>query len=575
VSLQRPIIDVVIPAHHKDLDTLDYCIKSVRKNIQNVRRIIVVSKERYSNKAEWFDEKLYPFSFEEITKITGGSAGWYLQQLIKLYAVLVIPDISENVLVVDADTVFFRKISMFSSDRKPLYNLGKDQDILNNPFYQRSARHIAKLLPSLNPNNIPQEFQDISGITHHMLFQKKVIEDLFRKVEENDGSGDKFYQIFLELAERGHSVAEYGLYYWFILVYYFNQVEFRRLKYKNTAILTLFRYQLTKKYHYCSFHSYMRRKRKSFKDYSQNIKNFCNKAFFQTVWNVGIADCRIENFLTQNNIKINWFNDPKINSFIADPFGFEWLDGNQYVIYEYLNYFYKGAKIAVSKLSNKELVETKFLIDDGVHTSYPFVLKDDDNIYLVLERSKINCLDLYKFSSPYKITKVKAIIENTAIADPTIIKYNNTWWLFFVDCKKGDEFLHIAYCDDLLGDWKLHPKNPVKTDATSSRPAGTPFIFEGNLYRPAQNGSKKYGGSIKICKIIQLDKDNFKEEVVKEVLPDQNYPYNKGIHTISSFGDITLVDGNKIKFTPFKFLFSIGRNLLRLLRKIKDKKLVN
>lgn len=274
---QRPIIDVVIPAHQKDLATLDLAIKSIRKNIQDIRRIIVVSKEKYTDNAEWFDEKLYPFSYQEIASYNKGAVGWYLQQLIKLYAVLVIPDISENVLVVDADTVFFRKVSMFSSDSKPLYNLGKDQDILNNPFYQRSSKHITKLLPELNTSNIPAQFREVSGITHHMLFQKKVIEDLFKKIEEHDKSGDPFYKIFLKTAEAGHSVAEYSLYFWFILVYYFDQVGFRKLKYKNTAKFDFLRYHLTKKYHYCSFHSYMRDDAEQKKSIAFKLKTFLTK----------------------------------------------------------------------------------------------------------------------------------------------------------------------------------------------------------------------------------------------------------------------------------------------------------
>ena len=38
----------------------------------------------------------------------------------------------------------------------------------------------------------------------------------------------------------------------------------------------------------------------------------------------------------------------------------------------------------------------------------------------------------------------------------------------------------------------------VKTDVRSARPAGTPFVYQGELYRPAQDCSRTYGGSIVI-----------------------------------------------------------------------------
>ena len=135
-SEKNPVIDIVIPAHQKDLATLDYSIAGIRKNIVGVRRIIVVSKEKYTDQAEWFNEALYPFSFKEISDLVGGSnVGWNYQQLLKLYAVLVIPDISENVLIVDSDTVFYRKVKFFDNGI-PLYNLSKDQNLDNSDFHQ-------------------------------------------------------------------------------------------------------------------------------------------------------------------------------------------------------------------------------------------------------------------------------------------------------------------------------------------------------------------------------------------------------------------------------------------------------
>src|SRR5213596_456309 len=55
-----------------------------------------------------------------------------------------------------------------------------------------------------------------------------------------------------------------------------------------------------------------------------------------------------------------------------------------------------------------------------------------------------------------------------------------------------------------LGPWRPHPGNPVKVDVRSSRPAGGPFLFGGNLYRPAQDCSRTYGGGITINRVTHL-----------------------------------------------------------------------
>ena len=59
-------VDVVIVSHPKDKGTIDNCIGGIRKNGQNVRRVIVVSSERLTENAEWFDETNYPFSKDDI-----------------------------------------------------------------------------------------------------------------------------------------------------------------------------------------------------------------------------------------------------------------------------------------------------------------------------------------------------------------------------------------------------------------------------------------------------------------------------------------------------------------------------
>lgn len=257
-SDKNPTIDVIIPAHKKDLSTLNHCIDGIKKNIAGVRRVIVISKEKYSDKAEWFDESLYPFSFQEISDLVlGQNVGWNFQQLLKLYACLVIPNISENVLVIDADTVFYRKVKFFSDKGLPLYNLSKDKNLEDSYFHQTTFHHIKKILPEI-ADKFPAEFDNISGICHHMLFQKDIIQDLFARIEAVDGSGDEFYKIFLKNRKSYCSVAEYNLYFYFLISCHSENYKVRILNYKNTVKFNPFIESLRRKYHYCSYHSYMR-----------------------------------------------------------------------------------------------------------------------------------------------------------------------------------------------------------------------------------------------------------------------------------------------------------------------------
>jgi hypothetical protein len=263
-QVKKPVIDVAIPAHKKDLETLNYCIKGIRKNGASIRRIIVISKEKYTEEAEWFDESLFPFSYQEISDILSGSdVGWHFQQLLKLYSPLVIPNISENVLVLDADTVFLRKVKFFSKEGLSLYNLSKDKNLENSPFHQITLKHIKKILPDIS-KKLPKEFENISGICHHMLLQKNMIKELFARVESYDKNGDSFYKVFLKNREQSYAVAEYNLYFYFLISLHPQSYKIRILNYKNTSDFNPWKYRWRLKYHYCSFHSYMRNKKNNF-----------------------------------------------------------------------------------------------------------------------------------------------------------------------------------------------------------------------------------------------------------------------------------------------------------------------
>lgn len=276
-------IDVVIPAHSKDAKTLAYAIEGVKRNVVDHRRIIVVSKYRLSNEAEWFDEALYPFSYEAIENLMNGqNVGWNYQQLLKFYAAFVIPDIGENILILDADTVFYRRVRFFDNGL-PLYNLSKDINLESDIFYKNSSNHISKLLPQIN-DKLPEVFVEkkpesfakklnfltsfdqknavglLSGICHHMIFQKSLLKKLFLEVETVDGSGDEFFNIFLKTSSQTMGVSEYNLYFYFLAAYCQNSFKVRILNYKNTGRFFPFLEKIRKKYDYCSYHSYLQKK---------------------------------------------------------------------------------------------------------------------------------------------------------------------------------------------------------------------------------------------------------------------------------------------------------------------------
>lgn len=211
ISSRRALLDVVIPCDEKDASTLEACIQGVRTNVPEVRNVFVVSKRRLSERADWLPEDRYPFSLADVERIlpqAGSRAGWYLQQLLKLYAPFALLDPTHRVLVVDADTIFQRRCPMLGSDGRPLYAVGTE-------YHEPYFAHMRRLLPGLH------RVGPHSGIVHHMILDRTVLGMLFQDVESLHAK--PFWQSFLEQV-AAHSAPHSGASEYEI---YFNYCQWR------------------------------------------------------------------------------------------------------------------------------------------------------------------------------------------------------------------------------------------------------------------------------------------------------------------------------------------------------------
>ncbi len=255
-------LDVVIPAHEKDCRTLDLCIAGIRKNCSQVRKIFVVSSHPLTDNAEWIDESFFPFNKYMISflftegdpqqarsflALPSSRIGWYFQQLLKLYAPFVIPDISSNVLILDADTVFLNPVEFIDDSGNGLYNVGTEHHL---PYFV----HAKKFLPGLN-----KLFPHHSCITHHMLFQRPILEELFALVERHHKK--PLWLAFCACVAPEHikksisGASEYEIYMNFAFSRN-KQVLIRPLKWTNVeAPFSLEEYK-NQGYHYISCHSW-------------------------------------------------------------------------------------------------------------------------------------------------------------------------------------------------------------------------------------------------------------------------------------------------------------------------------
>ncbi len=252
-------IDVVIPCAPKDAETLKSCIQGIRKHGKNIRRVIVVSQTKLTDEAEWFDEKKYPFDKKTLAleifkgnqkkadKFLGKKGcriGWIYQQFLKLYAPFVIPGISSNVLILDSDVVFLKPTEFMDEKGAPYFTLATEYHL---PYFD----HAKRLLPYLERVN-----EKHSGVAHHMLFQKPILEDLFASIEKEHRELPWKALCHTINPKIDSCLSEYEIYFNYTLLRT-DQAHIRPLKSTNITTLDRIEKFERKGYDFITSHNYL------------------------------------------------------------------------------------------------------------------------------------------------------------------------------------------------------------------------------------------------------------------------------------------------------------------------------
>jgi hypothetical protein len=282
---------------------------------------------------------------------------------------------------------------------------------------------------------------------------------------------------------------------------------------------------------------------------SISVSGIYNNLLKVQEWNVGVIAAPISDFLKpHNNPKITWLPAPGRGKYLADPFGLI-RDNRIFILCEEFDYSAgKGRIVCFEEGEDHEFMAPHVAMELPIHLSYPYLLEWNGEAYCVPETSQAREVSLYQAQEfPYRWEKVNTLIGNFPGVDASIFEFDGRWWLTCANIEDGPwEKLFIWHADDLTGPWRPHSANPVKVSRRSSRPAGTPFMHEGTLYRPAQDCSNSYGQNVVINRIRRLTTEEFEEEEVTIIKPFQP-PYIEGLHTLSSIDGLTLIDGKRLR----------------------------
>jgi len=225
--------DIVICLGPNDYSLLPKLVENIKDNILNHHTIYIITPKSiidillsHNLSVTFIDESIFPFNIQYINILynTPKRSGWYLQQLIKLYAPIIITELYDNYLILDADVYFHRPITFFENN-KIQFNTGREYHI---PYFE----HMVKVYPSL------KKIYNESGICHLMPMKHKIAKSFIQMIEEYH-SGKSAWKVILDCVSPNDydksGASEYEMLFTYTLQKFPDEYEIRPLKWQNTT----------------------------------------------------------------------------------------------------------------------------------------------------------------------------------------------------------------------------------------------------------------------------------------------------------------------------------------------------
>ncbi len=262
-------------------------------------------------------------------------------------------------------------------------------------------------------------------------------------------------------------------------------------------------------------------------------------------WFVAIRPNRGNSVTDPGRLDLEGFREvrlPQERREMADPFLAE-HDGHTYLLFEDIPETRRGRLGCVEIFKDGSCSEMRIILERDYHISYPCVVEENGELFLLPETADAGQVELYRFREfPWEIDPMpRRMAADLRVVDTTPIHHEGRWYFFTTTAQPFMETF-LFWADRLDSVWNLHPASPISVSVRNSRSAGNLFWRNGRLYRPTQDCSVCYGYAIQVNEVTRLTPTEFVESPVQSVLPTW-MPGLRGTHTWNESSQYQVIDG--------------------------------
>lgn len=280
------------------------------------------------------------------------------------------------------------------------------------------------------------------------------------------------------------------------------------------------------------------------------------------LWNIGFIEDGLAATLVNPRPKIHWVKKTFKDRWFADPFILDVTETEIIILAEEFCYNIGRGRIARVVIDRKTYKEKNFeiILDLPTHLSFPFIIRQNDKVYLMPENSASGFSTVYEYDdAARKVTPIHHLAEEP-FTDATIFDMNGDSYLLTTMTPDSNSSSVKIYSFDRNRLKVVERISSVEFPIACGRNAGEPFIVDRNLYRPAQDCTKRYGHGV-ILQKISMSNNNWRFDNVNSIYPD-TFKYNQGVHTFNNYKGLIVVDARGYRMPVLGRVLTILFNLI-------------
>lgn len=276
------------------------------------------------------------------------------------------------------------------------------------------------------------------------------------------------------------------------------------------------------------------------------MMNLYKKFLIQT-YNVGIINKKVGNVLKYGIAAgdITWLKHNYKDRFFADPFMIKEDEDYYYILVEEYLFWEEKGKITLLKVKKVDfsLVERKIIIEEPTHLSFPFCEINSNTIIPESVKSG-QTKEYYIDLDVMEILNSRVILDEGLIDAAFYIDKAQRKWILTSKINKPKEDMYMYQEKEGVYE-PVQNGRIMASSIEETRSAGRLFECNGQLYRPVQDSTGRYGYQTRIMRVDQLDSSGYKATCVQVINAKDNPPYSETLHTFNVYDNCIIVDGSK------------------------------